>query len=220
MTEDELRERIVHWGASLHRRGYISGSSGNLSVRCPDGFLATPTNSCLGELEPSLLSKLDSEWRHVSGDKPTKEIPLHRAITSPGLGLAQWCICIRPSPRLCPASSTLILRMRSPRSRRTWSCVSAGCRWFGTRGPDPRRRALLLQSLRQARLQFSSPITAPWFQGRRSMRRSMRLRSSGNSQTRFPHARSQCANSSMLMKSAHSPRDDVASRRSPRRPGG
>ncbi len=88
MTEDELRERMVHWGASLHRRGYISGSSGNLSVRCPDGFLATPTNSCLGELEPSLLSKLDSEWRHVSGDKPTKEIPLHRAYyeSRPGVG--------------------------------------------------------------------------------------------------------------------------------------
>jgi ribulose-5-phosphate 4-epimerase/fuculose-1-phosphate aldolase len=79
MTENDLRARITHWGASLHRRGFTSGSSGNISARCGDGFLATPTNSCLGELDPGDLSKLDREWRHVSGDKPTKEIPLHRA---------------------------------------------------------------------------------------------------------------------------------------------
>ena len=79
MTEDDLRRRIAHWGASLHRRGLTSGSSGNLSARCGDGFLVTPTNSCLGELDPARLSLLDKDWRPVSGDPPTKEIPLHRA---------------------------------------------------------------------------------------------------------------------------------------------
>ena len=40
-------------------RGLTAGSSGNLSARLPDGFLMTPTNSCLGFLEPARLSKLD-----------------------------------------------------------------------------------------------------------------------------------------------------------------
>lgn len=79
MSEDEARADIVRWGASLFQRGLTPGSSGNICVRIDDGFLATPTNSCLGFLTPSRLSKLDRDWRHVSGDAPTKELPLHRA---------------------------------------------------------------------------------------------------------------------------------------------
>ncbi len=79
MTEAELRDRIAQWGRLLFGRGFTVGSSGNISVRLDDGFLVTPTNSCLGLLEPSALSKLDADWAHVSGDKPTKELPLHRA---------------------------------------------------------------------------------------------------------------------------------------------
>jgi 3-dehydro-4-phosphotetronate decarboxylase len=79
MTEAELRERIVHWGRLLFGRNFTVGSSGNISVRSGDGFLVTPTNSCLGLLEADKLTRLDAEWQHVSGDKPTKEIPLHRA---------------------------------------------------------------------------------------------------------------------------------------------
>ena len=79
MTEAELRERLVQWGRLLFGRNFTVGSSGNISVRLEDGFLVTPTNSCLGLLDPAKLSKLDPEWRHVSGDKPTKELPLHRA---------------------------------------------------------------------------------------------------------------------------------------------
>ena len=79
MTEAELRDRIAQWGRLLFGRNITVGSSGNVSVRCGDGFLVTPTNSCLGLLDPDRLAKLDGDWRHVSGDKPTKELPLHRA---------------------------------------------------------------------------------------------------------------------------------------------
>jgi ribulose-5-phosphate 4-epimerase/fuculose-1-phosphate aldolase len=75
--EAKLRESFVKWGRSLFERGYTSGSSGNLSARLPDGFLMTPTNSCLGFLDPAKLSKLDPTGKHVGGDAPTKEIPLH-----------------------------------------------------------------------------------------------------------------------------------------------
>jgi ribulose-5-phosphate 4-epimerase/fuculose-1-phosphate aldolase len=77
MSEQELRNGLVKWGKSLFERGLTAGSSGNMSVRLDDGFLFTPTNSCLGFLDAERISKLDLSGRHVSGDAPTKELPLH-----------------------------------------------------------------------------------------------------------------------------------------------
>ncbi len=71
LDEQILREQICRWGRSMFERGLTSGSSGNLSARLPDGFLTTPTNSCLGFLDPDRLSKLDLEGNHIGGDKPT-----------------------------------------------------------------------------------------------------------------------------------------------------
>ena len=81
MTPEEqaLRDEICRWGESMFARGLTSGSSGNLSARVANGFLVTPTNSCLGFLEPGKLSKLDASGTLVSGDPPTKEVPLHMA---------------------------------------------------------------------------------------------------------------------------------------------
>lgn len=80
-TESALRERICACGASLFRRGLTFGSTGNISARLPDGgWLMTPTNASLGELDPADLSKLDAEGRHVGGGKPTKEAFLHRVM--------------------------------------------------------------------------------------------------------------------------------------------
>ncbi|EHM02095.1 putative aldolase [Acetobacteraceae bacterium AT-5844] len=80
MTEQELREQLVAFGASLFQRGYSVGSAGNISVRLPDGYLMTPTNSSLGRLQADRISKLDQNWQHVGGDKPSKEVFLHRAV--------------------------------------------------------------------------------------------------------------------------------------------
>ncbi|AVO46082.1 3-oxo-tetronate 4-phosphate decarboxylase [Phreatobacter cathodiphilus] len=77
--EKKAREGLVRWGKSLFDRGLTPGSSGNLSVRLDDGYLFTPTNSCLGFLDADRLSKLDGEGRLVAGDPPTKELPLHFA---------------------------------------------------------------------------------------------------------------------------------------------
>jgi ribulose-5-phosphate 4-epimerase/fuculose-1-phosphate aldolase len=78
-VEADLREGMVKWGRSLFERGFTVGSSGNISVRCGDGFLVTPTNSCMGFLDAARITKLDGGWNLVSGDAPTKEVPLHRA---------------------------------------------------------------------------------------------------------------------------------------------
>ena len=79
MSEQELREAMVRWGASLFQRGLTAGSSGNISVKLDDGYLFTPTNSCLGFLKVASLAKLDLARKHVAGDPPTKELPLHFA---------------------------------------------------------------------------------------------------------------------------------------------
>jgi ribulose-5-phosphate 4-epimerase/fuculose-1-phosphate aldolase len=80
MIEAQLRADLVRWSRSLFERGLTPGSSGNISVRLPDGgFLVTPTNACLGFLEADRLARLDARWQHLSGDLPTKELPLHAA---------------------------------------------------------------------------------------------------------------------------------------------
>jgi 3-dehydro-4-phosphotetronate decarboxylase len=77
MNERCHRNNLVKWGKSLFERGLTAGSSGNMSVRLDDGFLFTPTNSCLGFLDPERISKLNSAGVPVSGEPPTKELPLH-----------------------------------------------------------------------------------------------------------------------------------------------
>lgn len=80
VNESRLREQIVRFGRSLFDRGLTAGSSGNISVRLDDGWLLSPTNSCLGELDPAGLAKLDWQGRHLSGDPPSKEAFLHRSL--------------------------------------------------------------------------------------------------------------------------------------------
>ncbi len=88
MNETATRDLLVRLSRSLFERGYSVGSAGNISVAVDDGVLITPTNSCLGFLEADRISKLDREGRHISGDKPSKEVFLHQAFyeTRPGTG--------------------------------------------------------------------------------------------------------------------------------------
>lgn len=80
-SEQQARLEMVKLGASFFQRGYATGSAGNLSLLLEDGnLLATPTGSCLGELNGDRLSKVTLEGEWVSGDKPSKEIAFHRAL--------------------------------------------------------------------------------------------------------------------------------------------
>ncbi len=80
MNESRLREQITLFGKSLFDRGLTMGSSGNISVRVDGGWLLTPTNACLGRLDPDAIAKLDDDGQHISGDPPSKEGFLHRAV--------------------------------------------------------------------------------------------------------------------------------------------
>src|SRR4051794_37338835 len=80
MNEAQARDEICRVGASLFARGYVHATAGNISVRLDDGFLITPTDACLGFLEPSRLAKVDARGEQVSGDRASKTLTLHRRI--------------------------------------------------------------------------------------------------------------------------------------------
>ena len=81
MNETRLREQICVFARSLFERGLTHGSSGNISIRLEDGgLLSTPTDASLGFLDPARLTRLDPSGQVLSGDAPTKEIPLHQAL--------------------------------------------------------------------------------------------------------------------------------------------
>ncbi|CUI74397.1 aldolase [Achromobacter xylosoxidans] len=78
--ETRIREEICTVGASLYQRGYTVGAAGNISARLDDGWLITPTDACLGRLDPAGLAKVDLAGNPVSGGKPSKTLALHRGI--------------------------------------------------------------------------------------------------------------------------------------------
>ena len=82
LNESKLREEICRLGESLFTRGLTFGSAGNISARLEDGWLMTSTNFSLGRLDPARLAKLDANGKLVSGEPPTKETFLHRAMYS------------------------------------------------------------------------------------------------------------------------------------------
>lgn len=81
MTETEARDAICRVGLSLFQRGYVHATAGNISLRLPDGgYLVTPTDACLGLLDPARLARLDATLQQLSGDRASKTIALHARI--------------------------------------------------------------------------------------------------------------------------------------------
>jgi 3-dehydro-4-phosphotetronate decarboxylase len=76
-----LREELCHVGASLFARGYVHATAGNISARLPDGgFLITPTDACLGRLDPQQLAEVGPDGEQRSGARASKTLALHRRI--------------------------------------------------------------------------------------------------------------------------------------------
>lgn len=80
MNENDAREEICRIGRSLFGRGYVHATAGNISVRLDDGFLITPTDACLGFLDPAQLSRMDLQGRQTGGAPASKTLALHRRI--------------------------------------------------------------------------------------------------------------------------------------------
>src|SRR5262245_23371507 len=84
MNESDAREEICRVGRSLFARGYVHATAGNISVRLTDlaggGYLITPTDACLGFLEPDRLARVDASGGQSTGDTASKTIALHMRI--------------------------------------------------------------------------------------------------------------------------------------------
>jgi ribulose-5-phosphate 4-epimerase/fuculose-1-phosphate aldolase len=98
MTETQAREEICRVGRSLFERGYVHATAGNISVRLDasqgGGFLITPTDACLGFLDPARLARLDEQARQTSGDRASKTIALHAHIYSAASQFDQKTSCV------------------------------------------------------------------------------------------------------------------------------
>lgn len=79
-AEAALREEICRVGASLFARGYAHATAGNISARLDDGYLITPTDACLGRLDPSRLARVAADGTQTGGDRASKTLVLHRRI--------------------------------------------------------------------------------------------------------------------------------------------
>ena len=82
MNEAEARAEICRVGRSLFERGYVHASAGNISVRLAggQGFLITPTDACLGFLQPERLAHVAPDGTARAGDRASKTLALHRRI--------------------------------------------------------------------------------------------------------------------------------------------
>ena len=80
MDEAALRAEVCRVGASLFARGYVHSTAGNISARLADGFLITPTDACLGFLDPAALARVDAAGTQRSGERASKTLALHRRI--------------------------------------------------------------------------------------------------------------------------------------------
>ena len=109
MNETQAREAICQMGARLYQRGYLHGTVGNISIRLPDAVIITPTDACLGVLDPARLAKVSLSGEHLGGDRPSKTILLHQAIVAAARAFDPDNACVlHTHSHACVARSLLL----------------------------------------------------------------------------------------------------------------
>ncbi len=94
MKETKAREEICRVGRSLFERSYVHATAGNISVRLDDGYLITPTDACLGFLDPAQLAFVNLAGEQISGHQASKTLALHRSIYAASLTAGQQTRCV------------------------------------------------------------------------------------------------------------------------------
>jgi L-fuculose-phosphate aldolase len=75
------RGAVVAAGRRLAAAGLAPGTSGNVSVRCADRVVVSPSGVALGAMQPAALSVVSVDGgTHLDGPPPTSELPLHLAL--------------------------------------------------------------------------------------------------------------------------------------------
>ena len=109
MNETQARDAICRMGERLYQRGYLHGTVGNISIRLAEAVLITPTDACLGQLDPAALSKVSLAGEHLSGDRPSKTIALHQAIVATARAFdPETCCVLHTHSHACVARSLLL----------------------------------------------------------------------------------------------------------------
>lgn len=79
MSIEKALAELCDYAASLYRRGYAFGSTGNLSLRDGETVWITPTGSSLGNIRPEEMAHVGMDGKPLNANKPSKEYPFHLA---------------------------------------------------------------------------------------------------------------------------------------------
>ena len=82
MKHQGLREEVARVARQMISSGLVTGTSGNVSARTPEGdILITPSGLDYGQLEPGDIVLVDLEKNLLEGDlEPSSETPMHTGI--------------------------------------------------------------------------------------------------------------------------------------------
>jgi len=118
MTEAALRAALVSAARDLDARGLNRGAAGNLSVRCGEAMLITPSAVPYHALEPEMIARMpldDPGGRWEGPRMPSTEWRFHRDLlrARPEFGAvvhthAPWCTVMAVTRRPIPAVHYMI----------------------------------------------------------------------------------------------------------------
>ena len=94
MNINQAREAICQVGRSLFQRRLVHATAGNISMRLDEGFLITPTDACLGELDPAELALVGFDGQPISGGRASKTLSLHQSIYQTALAADPQTRCV------------------------------------------------------------------------------------------------------------------------------
>jgi L-fuculose-phosphate aldolase len=88
MKHAAIRREIVKTCIDMNRRGINQGTSGNISVRVPEGYLLTPSGMAYDEMKPADIVLMRPDASHEGRRKPSSEWRFHHALmkTRPEVG--------------------------------------------------------------------------------------------------------------------------------------
>lgn len=75
-----IREQLLSMTRKLSESGLNRGTSGNVSVRCGDGFLVTPTGMTAEAMTPHDMVPMDFDGQAHGSKAPTSEWRFHRDV--------------------------------------------------------------------------------------------------------------------------------------------
>ena len=77
---DPRRQQLIDTAIEMNRCGVNQGTSGNLSVRCENGMLITPSGMAYSILEPGDIVYVDAAGKHHGPRLPSSEWRFHHDI--------------------------------------------------------------------------------------------------------------------------------------------